>query len=89
MKTSNVVLGVIGGLAAGAILGVLFAPDKGENTRRKIAKKSSDLKDTVKSSFNDFLTSVEDQYHNIVSKTEDVVEEGKSRLEKMNHELNK
>lgn len=89
MKTSNVVLGVIGGLAAGAILGVLFAPDKGENTRKKIAKKSGELKDNVKSSFNDFLTSVEDQYHNIVSKTEDVVEEGKSRLEKMNHELNK
>lgn len=39
MKASNVVLGVLGGLAAGAILGVLFAPDKGENTRKKIAKK--------------------------------------------------
>lgn len=89
MKSSNVLLGVVGGLAAGAILGVLFAPDKGVNTRKKIAKKTSDLKDNVKSSFNDFLSSVEDQYHNIVSKTEDVVEEGKSRLEKMNHELNK
>lgn len=82
MKSSNVLLGVVGGLAAGAILGVLFAPDKGVNTRKKIAKKTSDLKNNVKSSFNDFLTSVEDQYHNIVSKAEDVVEEGKSRLKK-------
>ncbi|UPQ79620.1 YtxH domain-containing protein [Flavobacterium azooxidireducens] len=93
MKASNVVLGVLGGLAAGAILGVLFAPDKGENTRKKIAKKSGDLKDTVKSSFNDFLTSVEDQYHSLTSKAEDVAQnvanEGKANLEKINRELNK
>lgn len=93
MKASNVVLGVIGGLAAGAVLGVLFAPDKGVNTRKKIAKKSSDLKDNVKSSFNDFLTSVEDQYHSLTSKAEDVAQnianEGKANLEKINRELNK
>ena len=40
MKSSNVLLGIVGGLAAGAVLGVLFAPDKGTNTRKKIAKKS-------------------------------------------------
>lgn len=93
MKASNVVLGVLGGLAAGAVLGVLFAPDKGVNTRKKIAKKSSDLKDNVKSSFNDFLTSVEDQYHSLTSKAEDVAQniadEGKANLEKINRELNK
>ena len=37
MKNSDVVVGILGGLAVGAILGVLFAPDKGSNTRRKIA----------------------------------------------------
>lgn len=89
MKSGNVVLGIVSGLAVGAILGVLFAPDKGSNTRKKIARKSNEFKDTVKESFNDFLTSVEDQYHNLTSKAEEMVEEGKSNLDKINHELNK
>mgnify|MGYP006156341073 CR=1 FL=1 len=89
MKSGNVVLGIVGGLAAGAILGVLFAPDKGSNTRKKIARKSGELKDNVKESFNEFLTSVEDQYNNLTSKAEDIVEEGKANLDRINHELNK
>jgi gas vesicle protein len=82
MKSGNVLLGVLGGLVTGAALGVLFAPDKGSNTRKKIAKKSNDLKDNVKEGFNDFLTSVEDQYKNLTSKAEDAIEEGKSKLAK-------
>ena len=39
MNSGKVVLGVLAGLAAGAALGILFAPDKGTATRKKISKK--------------------------------------------------
>ena len=36
MKADKIILGVLGGVAVGALLGVLFAPDKGDKTRKKI-----------------------------------------------------
>lgn len=88
MKSSNVLLGIVGGLAAGAVLGVLFAPDKGTNTRKKIAKKSSELKDNLTDSFNDFVSNVEDKYKDLASKASGLMEEGTDNLEKMNKKIN-
>ncbi|MEN9570795.1 MAG: hypothetical protein RL172_2026, partial [Bacteroidota bacterium] len=51
MSSGKIITGIVAGLAAGAILGVLFAPDKGCDTRKKIARKGSDLKNSIKSKF--------------------------------------
>lgn len=38
MKSLSVLAAFLGGAAVGAAIGILFAPEKGEDTRRKIAQ---------------------------------------------------
>jgi gas vesicle protein len=47
MDTGKAILGMLAGLAAGAVLGVLFAPEKGSSTRKVITKKGEDLADAL------------------------------------------
>jgi len=49
MKDSGkIVTALLAGLAAGAVLGVLFAPEKGSETRDKINDSLADLGDALK-----------------------------------------
>jgi len=45
----KVVVGFLCGVAAGALAGLLLAPTSGEETRKKIASKATDLKDDLSS----------------------------------------
>ena len=58
MKSGQLLLGVVVGLTAGAMLGVLFAPKKGAVTRRFIAQKGNNYVDEMKDRFNESLITV-------------------------------
>ena len=44
-NTSKMLIALGAGLAIGGVLGILFAPDKGANTRHKIAENGKKLSD--------------------------------------------
>jgi gas vesicle protein len=62
MDTGKAALGVIAGIAAGALLGILFAPAKGSVTRRRILHKGEEYVDDLKEKFEDLLESVTEKY---------------------------
>ena len=61
MSSGKVLLGLLAGVAAGALLGILFAPAKGSDTRKKISKKGEDYADALKEKFNEFIDSISEK----------------------------
>lgn len=45
MNSSKVLLAILGGVAVGAAIGILFAPDKGSETRKKVSDAAKDFTD--------------------------------------------
>jgi len=58
MSSGKVFLGVLAGVAAGALIGILFAPDKGSETRKKIVEKGEDYVDGLKEKLNDLVDDI-------------------------------
>jgi len=74
MSTAKVLLGVVAGAAAGAILGVLFAPAKGAATRRFIAQKTEKEAEDLKDKFNDFIDNISEKFHHAKEEVDDTLE---------------
>jgi len=86
MSNSKTALGFLAGAAVGSILGILFAPDKGTETRRKLSETGTDVTDSLKSKFNDFVDGIRDTYRGVKDDAEDVAEEGASKMNTFRNE---
>lgn len=81
MSKGNVLLGVLAGFSAGAILGILFAPDKGSKTRNKISRKGREMSDDIKHKYNQLSDTVTAQYENVKDKAKHLGDSFKSTKE--------
>lgn len=68
MKISSILITSLFIGAAGAITGVLFAPGKGSNTRRKISRNSHKYRDYISENFDDLADSVVHSFENLEDK---------------------
>jgi gas vesicle protein len=82
MKKSNVVLGILAGAAVGALLGVLFAPDKGSKTRRKIYRKGEDIVDDLK----DKALDLAEKANDLSRKASKLVDKVNEKVQTVKHE---
>jgi gas vesicle protein len=87
MSTTKTLLGFIAGAAIGTALGILFAPDKGTETRRKISEQSNDLADNIKGKFTDLVDGVKEKFSSMKSDGEDVVEKGYTAYNRTKNEF--
>ena len=87
MSSSKVLLGFVVGAAVGAVAGILLAPDKGSNTRKKISDKAGDWTDSAKETFNGIIDGVKNAYSGAKDEMEDYTDKAKSKASSARNEV--
>ena len=82
MSSGKVLLSLLAGVAAGALLGILFAPEKGSVTRKKMSKKAEEFGDGLKEKFNEFVDDITEKFGEVREDISDFTEPKKSSAEK-------
>ena len=69
----------VNGVLVGILLGVLFAPDSGEETRKKITRRAQGIKDN----YDDLADNVSSTYGKVKNKAGNIVNKAKEKFNDM------
>jgi len=88
-KSSRSFWAFVVGATAGAVIGILYAPDKGENTRSKLYFQLNKYRDQLKQLINDIVEGKEVIETTAKSEGKKVVQDAKIKAEKLLEDVEK
>ncbi|MFT4854966.1 MAG: gas vesicle protein [Planctomycetota bacterium] len=88
-KNSNSLVAFVIGAGVGAALGILFAPDAGNNTRDKLSFKLSKYKKELESLIEDLVEGKETHLNEAKTEGKRVISEAKNKAENLLSDVNK
>jgi gas vesicle protein len=87
MNSGKIIIGALAGIAAGALIGILFAPDKGSDSRSKIVNQGEDYLDSVKKKFNSLLDNISGKFNEGKVYVSNIGKNGKTNSEETIREM--
>ena len=81
MSAKKVLIGAIAGAAAGAVLGILYAPAKGSTTRNRFKRRSFEYSEELEAKFDDLIDSITEQFETVVVEVNRMAEIEKIKAE--------
>jgi gas vesicle protein len=85
--SSNAIVALLTGLAVGAVLGILFAPSSGEETRGLIADRASGLGEDLKDKYQSVKDKVASSKDDLIDLKDRVTENVKSKASSLTQEF--
>ncbi len=98
MSVKNTLLTIVVSAGVGAVAGILFAPDRGDKTRRDLSRKSKktqqdltkkgrDFADMARHEFEDYLDNLRNKYESTKRFSDDLIEKGEAIADEIKGKL--
>lgn len=79
-NTAGMIAGLLAGAAVGVAIGMLFAPDKGSKTRKKLKSKADDLKDRALDEYGKISGKAQKKIDEVVSQVKENFDQYKTTV---------